>query len=244
MSKRPKKLRVVEAKASNHSQRPKSVIRKGLAEVLPTSIQKSYFMLTDAERDVLNTALEKYQPGHSEPILVGDIKALKPALRLMSWYRLVVDEITDAVVTTSYTRWLDAVQVRGAEVYVAFSPRFERVWLESKKRLLQYGDQKPANIGLRSQYALRLYGWAKKYVASGTKRVSVEQLRKVLGLESVKDVDGKIIHEAPLPVWANFRQRALDTAIVEITKKTDLKIAIASLERSKHRRVMAVIFYD
>lgn len=78
-------------------------MRKGLTEVLPTSIQKSYFMLLDSERDVLNTALVKYRPGQSDPILVGDAKVLKPALRLMSWYRLVIEEITDAAVTTSYT---------------------------------------------------------------------------------------------------------------------------------------------
>jgi hypothetical protein len=70
----------------------------------------------------------------------------------------------------------------------------------------------------------------------------LKQLRKVLGLESVKDAEGNIIQEAPLPVWANLRQRALDTAIAEITKKTDFKIAIKSLERSKHRRVTFVIF--
>ena len=64
----------------------------------------------------------------------------------------------------------------------------------------------------------------------------------MLGLESVKDADGNIIQEAPLPVWANFRQRALDVAVVEITKKTDLKISIKSLERSKHRRVTSVTF--
>ena len=39
------------------------------------------------------------------------------------------------------------------EVYVAFSPRFEQIWLESRKRLPDYMEQKPANIGLRSQYA-------------------------------------------------------------------------------------------
>jgi len=50
----------------------------------------------------------------------------------------------------------------------------------------------------------------------------------VLGLESVKDAEGKMIQEAPLPVWANFRQRALDVGITEITKKTDLKITIES----------------
>jgi hypothetical protein len=37
-------------------------------------------------------------------------------------------------------------------------------------------------------------------------------------------------------------QRALDVGITEITKKTDLKIAIESLERSKYRRVASVTF--
>jgi hypothetical protein len=30
----------------------------------------------------------------------------------------------------------------------------------------------------------------------------------------------------PCRLWASFRQRALDTAIAEITKKTDLKISV------------------
>ena len=59
-------------------------------------------------------------------------------------------------------------------------------------------DQNPGNTGLRSQYALRLYSWAKKHVPVGAKRVSVEQIRKVMGLESVKDAAGNVIQEAPL----------------------------------------------
>ena len=77
---------------------------------------------------------------------------------------------------------------------------------------------------------------------AGTKRISVEHLRKVLGLESIKDVEGNVIHEAPLPVWANFRQRALEVAILEINKKTDLGIKLSSIERSKQRRVVALTF--
>ena len=78
-------------------------------------------MLSDAERDVLNSALENYRPGQSEPILVGGKNLLKPALRLMTWYRLVIEEIKDSEVITSYTRWVDAVQVRGAEDQEVFS---------------------------------------------------------------------------------------------------------------------------
>jgi len=193
-------------------------------------------MLGKRERDVLNHALEKYRPSRSEPILIGGATALKPALKLMSFYRLRIDEIKEDAVMTSYTRWLEAVIVKGTEdqeVYVTFSPLFERIWLESKKRLPEYVAKEPANIGLRSQYSIRLYVWAKKWASVGTKRISLEDLRKVLGLESVKDAEGNLIQEAPLSLWANFRQRALDTAMVEITKKTDVKIEIKSLQRSK-----------
>jgi plasmid replication initiation protein len=130
----------------------------------------------------------------------------KPALRLMSDYRLRIDEIKDDAVFTIYTRWLESIQARGTEnqeVYVSFSPQFERIWLESKKHLPEYVAEEPANIGLRSQYSLRLYSWAKKYVSVGTKCISLEQLRKVLGLESVEDAEGNVIQNA-LPVWANF----------------------------------------
>jgi hypothetical protein len=51
----------------------------------------------------------------------------------MTWYRLVIEEIKDAEVITSYTRWVDAVQVKGVEnqeIYLTFSPRFEHIWLK------------------------------------------------------------------------------------------------------------------
>jgi plasmid replication initiation protein len=202
-------------------------------------------MLSRSARAVLDTALGKYRPGRSDLIPVGGIAQLKPALRLMMSYRLVIREVEGAEVLTSYTRWLESVQLKegkNQEVYVAFNPRFERIWLEARKRLPEYMEQKPANTGLRSQYALRLYGWAKKYVEAGSMSISLDELRKVLGLEAVKDTDGNVIKEPPLPIWANFRQRALDVAIREINKKTDLRIKLSSIERSKHRRVGALTF--
>jgi plasmid replication initiation protein len=221
------------------------VTSKDPGQFLPTSVQKSYFTLSRSERTVLDTALQKYRAGRTEPVLVGGINLLKPALRLMTGYRLVIQEIEDSEVLTSYTRWIESVQLKegeNQEVYVTFSPRFERVWLESRKRLPDYMEQKPANTGLRSQYALRLYSWAKKYVGDGTESISLENLRSVFGLEPVKDADGNVIKEAPLPIWANFQQRALGVALAEVNSKTDLKIKLASIERSKHRRVVALNF--
>ena len=78
-------MRMETTKGSIQRRLPNNVIRKGLGEFLPTSVQKSYFMLSDAERNVLNCALEKYRPNQSEPISVGGSNLLKPALRLMSY---------------------------------------------------------------------------------------------------------------------------------------------------------------
>jgi plasmid replication initiation protein len=221
------------------------VTSKDPGQSLPTSVQKSYFL--SALRSEMSSiqALSKYRPGQPEPLLIGGEKLLKPALKLMSFYRLRIDEIKQDAVVTSYTRWLEAVIVKGTEnqeVYVTFSPQFERIWLESKKRLPEYVSRKPANLELRSQYSIRFYDWAKKHVVARTKTVSLEELRRVFGLESIKDAEGNVVREAPLPVWANFQQRALDVAILEINTKTDLKIKLASTERSKHRRVVALKF--
>jgi plasmid replication initiation protein len=221
------------------------VTSKDPAQFLPTSVQKSYFMLSRSARAVLDTALRKYRSGRTDLIPVGGIAQLKPALRLMTAYRLMIQQVMGAEVMTSYTRWLESVQLKegeNQEVYVAFSPRFERIWLESKKRLPEYMEQKPANTALRSQYALRLYSRAKKYVDDGARTISLEELWRVFGLESIKDAEGNVIQEAPLPVWANFQQRALAVAIAQVNAKTDLKIKLASTERSKHRRVVALNF--
>src|SRR5271165_574536 len=89
--------------------RPKSLIRKGLPESLPTSVHRNYFLVGATDRDVLDRALEKYRPDRSEPILIGSEKLLNPALKqLMSFYRLRIDEIKDEAVTC-YTRWLESV---------------------------------------------------------------------------------------------------------------------------------------
>jgi hypothetical protein len=78
-----------KAKIQNRPQ--KVVIRRGHAEALPTSVKKTYFLLGEPERNLLNLALSKYRPGRSEPVLIGDGKLLKPALQLMNAFRLRID---------------------------------------------------------------------------------------------------------------------------------------------------------
>jgi hypothetical protein len=95
---------------------------------------------------------------------------------------------------------------------------------------------------LWGRYALRLHNWANKHLQAGTKRISLEHLRKLLGLDGLKDAEGTPSGNGPCRSWANFRQRALDSAIAEINAKTDLEIAIESIDRSKHWRFTAPSF--
>src|ERR1700693_5438854 len=69
------------------------VTKSDPAQFVSTGVQKSYFMLSRSARAVLDTALRKYRPGLSEPILVGGLAQLKPALRLMTSYRLMIRDV-------------------------------------------------------------------------------------------------------------------------------------------------------
>ena len=51
--------------------------------------------------------------------------------------------------------------------------------------------------------------------------MSLATLRKILGLEEIKDNSGRVVQEAPLELRANVKQRALDQALKEINKHKD-----------------------
>jgi hypothetical protein len=143
---------------SKNTVKRRRALRKAPGEFLPARVQKSYFMLSTAERSGLNAALEQWRPGSHEPVLIGGLNRLKMALGLIGAYRLVIEEVEDARAITSYTRWVEAVLVNESEgqVYVTFSPRFERLWLEVRKHLVEHAACNPAKMKLRGRYALRL----------------------------------------------------------------------------------------
>jgi len=90
-------------------------------------------------------------------------------------------------------------------------------------------------IRLKSQHSSRLYQWAKQYVAVGYKRVSLATLRKILGLEAINS--GRVVQEAPLELWANVKQRALDQALGEINKHSDINLELEFIGRGAYRKV-------
>jgi hypothetical protein len=68
------------------------------------------------------------------------------------------------------------------------------------------------------------------------------EFAKTVGSEVGKGYGRKIIQKAAFVTLGELSPEGLDTATVDITKETDLKIAFKSLERSKHWQVTAVVF--
>jgi plasmid replication initiation protein len=63
-----------------------------------------------------------------------------------------------------------------------------------------------------------------------------------LGLEDVKDNSGRVVQDAPLELWANLKQRALDVALKEINKESDIKPQLEFVGRGTYRKVQSLGF--
>jgi hypothetical protein len=74
------------------------------------------------------------------------------------------------------------------------------------------------------------------------KRVSIATLRKILGLDEITDNSGKVVQQAPLELWANLKQRALDVALKEINKHSDIQLELEFVGRGAFRKVLSLGF--
>jgi plasmid replication initiation protein len=61
-------------------------------------------------------------------------------------------------------------------------------------------------------------------------------------LEDISDSSGKVVQEAPLEAWANLKQRALDHALAEINKHSDLELELEFTGRGSYRKVQSLGF--
>ena len=125
---------------------------------------------------------------------------------------------------------------KSEEIELRLNSNYENVWRVLKERL-----NEPA-VRLKSQYSSRLYLWSKQYSVVGFKRVSLATLRKILGLQDIKNNSGRVVQRAPLEVWANLKQRALDAALKEINKHSDIKLELEFTGRGTHRKVLSLGF--
>lgn len=207
-------------------------------------IVESFSKLPRAERELVRRLLEK---GVIRiPVRFGpkDVKErrqfLLPIYRLMRYHRLVYDNIVDGALCSTYLPWIESITTikRGKheELELRLNQNYEKVWITLKEQLDKTG------VRLKSQYSSRLYQWAKQNVEVGFRRVSLATLRKILGLQDIRDDSGKLVQEAPLEAWANVKQRALDHALREINQHSDIDLQVEFTGRGSYRKVNSLGF--
>ena len=159
---------------------------------------------------------------------------------MLRYHRLTFESIADRALRWTYLPWIESIThvKAGAEEHLELrlNSNYEKVWRVLKQRLDEPG------IRLKSQYSIRLYQWARQYATVGYKQVSIATLRKVLGVEEIKDNSGRTVQEAVLPIWANLKQRALDPALQEINKESDIQLELEFIGRGTFRKVESLVF--
>jgi len=223
-------------------------------EPLPTveeqGILESFTKLPQTEREIVRQLLEKFGPKHPGiirfPIPFGSAqhnerrKFLLPIYRLIRYHRLAFDSIAEGALRWTYLPWLESITHiktgEKEELELKLNSNCEEIWRTLREHLDESG------VRLKSQYSVRLYQWAKHHLAVGYRRVSLATLRKVLGLEDIRDSSGKLVQEAPLESWAAVKQRALDHALREINEQSDISLQVEFTGRGTYRKVQSLGF--
>lgn len=153
--------------------------------------------------------------GHMEP---GDTK---PTELITSWFADVV------------------IQANGDGYFgVSISERLKPYLLQVKREFFKY--RLAYVLHLRSGYAIRLYQWAKRWQYCGKHRISIDELRVVMGTVELTP-KGKIKRTLLAP-YKDFKKRALLPAVAEINEKTDIFISFVENKISGTKTVESLTF--
>jgi len=237
-------------RGSRRKTSPDSAFEFSVTTFEEQGILESFSKLPQTERGNIRQLLEKFGPQQVAvirvPVPFGPKKVkerrnfLLPVYKLIRYHRLAFTSIADGTLRWTYLPWIESItHVKAGDVKeleLRLNSNYEKVWLMLKQRL----DE--PDVRLKSQYSSRLYRWAKQYVAVGYKRVSLATLRKILGLEDIRDNSGRVVQQASLEVWANVKQRALDPALKEINKHSDIQLELEFIGRGTFRKILSLGF--
>jgi hypothetical protein len=199
--------------------RPDSAFRLSVTTIEGQGILESFARVPQVEREIVRQLLNEFgsqrvaairSPVPFGPKSINERRRyLSPIYKLIRYHRLIFDSVADGVFRSTYLSWIDSITFvktgEKEEIELRLNSNYENVWRVLRERL-----DEPA-VRLKSHYSTRLYLWAKQYLVLGHKRVSVATLRKILGLEDVKDYSGRIVHDAPLELWATLSSGRLIT---------------------------------
>lgn len=110
-----------------------------------------------------------------------------------------------------------------------FSGHLERELLLIQEQFTQYHLMNVSK--LKSQYSIRLYELLKQYLVVGHRKILVDELKGMLGVDQTE-----------YQLFGNFRVKVVNVAHKEICAKTDLEFQWKPFKRV--RKIIGIEFYD
>jgi plasmid replication initiation protein len=110
----------------------------------------------------------------------------------------------------AFYNWFTIVKVEKGFFRVCFSPELEDFLLKTKNNFTVYRLENL--LKLNSYYAMRIYELSKQYEKLGKRKISIEDLKFVLGIENKYER------------YKHLKSRVLEPSIEAINKYTDIKI--------------------
>src|SRR6266403_3579718 len=137
--------------------------------------------------------------------------------------------------------WISSFEKNPNDKSITFSfdKKLKPYLLGLKRTFFVYRPLYAFNLG--SAYSIRLYQWAKsREYLQRPQQVALHDLRHFLGTVEI-DCDGVITKES-LKRYNDFKKVALQPAVHEINKKTDIIIAFHEIKQPGTKIICAIIF--
>ena len=137
--------------------------------------------------------------------------------------------------------WISSIEKNPNERSITFSfdPKLRPYLLGLSRNFFAFHTLYAFNLD--SAYSIRLYQWAKsRQFLRRPQQVSVDDLRHFLGTIEI-DADGAITKES-LKRYNDFKKVALQPAVREINKKTDIVITFHELRKPGTKIICTIVF--
>lgn len=159
----------------------------------------------------------------SKPVIIQGIEEEegRPAAFITNWFSEVM----------IVSGWSGSFGVR-------LNPRLRPYLLQVKKSFFQF--RLGYLMNLKSAYSISLYQFAKRWQFARQKRITIEELRDIMGVREF-DRSGRVVHEN-LPLYGDFKRRALAPAIIEVNKRTDVRLSFIENKSHANRGVESITF--
>jgi hypothetical protein len=230
-------------------------------------VVKAFYRLLPLERAVIEAVLKELRGTRlvmsvnfksASPLLAESLDKMKPVRpnlkgklppamtlaqdalsRLTYYHRPVFRDEAHAQPIDWHTHWLSGYAELGQGVILL---SIDEKIIPHLKLLKNFLARRSFGARFTSQYSVRLFEWAWPFRKGRQIKVSMQQLREILGVNEVRDEKGRLVRKTILAHWPNLKQRALSRAMNEISTKSDLTIRLLSTYRGEAHRVVQLLF--